>query len=294
MTNEELVCLIKSGNNEKMADLYKQNTGLINRIVKKYAGYEDAEDLRQEAFIGLCNAVQLYDLGYETAFSTYAAYWIKQACMHYIETCSGVIRIPSHQRQRIARYRKSLSQFEMSFGRAPSPAELMAALEVDAQQLEQIKKDAAALSVKSMSDPVGDESDQDSVTLGDTIADSIDHIEAVTDQVQNEQLAAVLWSLVDALETDEAAVIRAKYIDGLQYEQIAQRCGLSCASRARNISTKAMNKLRNNGRTKLKPYYDELSVMSYQCTGLQYFKNHRTSSPERAVLMMGSKIVQYK
>lgn len=62
MTNEELVARIRAGvdETENMLKLWQQNRGLIHTIARKYAAYEDIEDLEQQGYIGLCDAVQGY------------------------------------------------------------------------------------------------------------------------------------------------------------------------------------------------------------------------------------------
>lgn len=290
MTNEQLVLLIQGGNDDKLIDLYRQNKGLIQKVVRKYAGYEDVEDLQQEAFFGLCNAAKLFKHDSGTAFSTYVVYWIKQSCLRYIENSGGVIRVPAHQRQRIAKYKSTLNNFRMQFARDPSPAELMAVLSIDRDQLEQLKKDALALSVRSMEETITVDGSADPVTLGDTIADPVDHIEAATDQIQNEQLAAVLWSLVEELQTEEKAAIKARYIDGLQYEQIAEKIGLKDAGSAKAATNKALNVLRRKeSREQLKPYYEcsgYIYGLGLSANGLYHFRRTFTSGTELAALQL--------
>ena len=59
MTNEQLVALIRAGDNEaeNMLVLWQQNKGFIYKIAMKYQGYAEIEDLLQEGYLGLCEAV---------------------------------------------------------------------------------------------------------------------------------------------------------------------------------------------------------------------------------------------
>ena len=67
---------------------------LIKRIVKPYTAYENMEDLLQEAYFGLWEAVQHYETSENVLFMTYAGYWLRQVIQRYIENCGSVIRIP--------------------------------------------------------------------------------------------------------------------------------------------------------------------------------------------------------
>ena len=98
LSNEELVILIKNGENEayNMLKLWKQNEKLIYKFAKKYTGFAELCDLMQEAYLGLCEAVRFFDCSKGFAFTTYLRYWIKHKITRYIDECCHTIRIPSN------------------------------------------------------------------------------------------------------------------------------------------------------------------------------------------------------
>ena len=78
MDNETLVKLIQQGQDvkENMGRLYEHNKGLIYRIIKRYAYIDcmtDTEDLMQQAYIFLVEAVEGYEPRPDALFFTYAA-----------------------------------------------------------------------------------------------------------------------------------------------------------------------------------------------------------------------------
>ena len=89
MTNEQIVQQIQNGSDvtDNMRMLYEQNLPLIRKIVKPYTTYEDMEDLLQEAYFGLLQAVQHYKMGENTLFMTYALYTKMWLCNSYIGWC---------------------------------------------------------------------------------------------------------------------------------------------------------------------------------------------------------------
>ena len=97
MTNEQIVEKIRCGYSvtDNMQLLYEKNMPLIKRIVKPYTAYENMEDLLQEAYFGLWEAVQHYETSENVLFMTYAGYWLRQVIQRYIENCGSVIRIPT-------------------------------------------------------------------------------------------------------------------------------------------------------------------------------------------------------
>ena len=126
MTNEELVARIRNRIDaaECMAQLWQQNRAFVAKIAKRYAAYEDIEDLMQEGFIGLCNAVECYDSDGGAKFLTYAAYWIQQAMLRYMAKYSSVVELPQDVRTKINRLRKFEREYTAEWGREPTEKEI--------------------------------------------------------------------------------------------------------------------------------------------------------------------------
>ena len=114
MTNEQIVSEIQNGYSvtDHMQLLYENNLPLIKKFVKPYVTYECMEDLLQEAYFGLWQAVQHYESSENVLFMTYARFWIVQSVQRYLEKCGSIVRIPSHTRQKIARYRKAVEKIQ--------------------------------------------------------------------------------------------------------------------------------------------------------------------------------------
>lgn len=76
MTNEQLVVRIQAGEETaaNMLQLWQQNKGFVASIAKKYRGYAEMEDLMQEGYIGLNDAVAHYKEGKGALFTSYAAF----------------------------------------------------------------------------------------------------------------------------------------------------------------------------------------------------------------------------
>ena len=60
VTTEQLVALIRAGENEadNMLKLWNRNKGFVFKTAKKYSGYAEMDDLMQEGYLGLCEAVR--------------------------------------------------------------------------------------------------------------------------------------------------------------------------------------------------------------------------------------------
>lgn len=286
MTNEEIVEKIRSGENvsENIERLYLQNEGLIGKVASRYIGREDFEDLKQEGYFGLMTALELWSPEGGASFSSYAFLWIKATIKRYIENNGLVVRLSSHQLERIHKYKQAVERFCQSFGRNPSSRELAFYLGIAPDEVDKIKRDAQFLNVRSFNETIGDD---ESLTLGDTIEDEKNGVEDALEEIQNEELSLLLWSLVDTLEENESEVLRERYKEGLTLQTCGDKLGLQ-KEEVHQIEIKALRKMRKPSiRRQLEPYIEErvFSIASHT-TGLETFRRTGTSAPERAVLFI--------
>lgn len=283
MTNEELALKIQSeeNNSETIEQLYKQNTGLIWKAALALSAYEDPEDLSQEGYFGLITAARLWREDRGANFATYAAYWIRQAMTRYIECSGSVIRISANRRERIQQYKKAVSSFQMNFGRDPSSCELAALLGADRDQIEELRSDALALFPRSISEPIGSDGE---ITLGEIIQDPRDEIGDLLEEIQREELSALLWKLVDDLGGRQADIIRKRYKEGLTLKSCGEALGISIEG-ARQIEKNALRKMKRPGiKKQLRPYIDEETASLAYHSSLGSFRRTWSSAPEKAVI----------
>ncbi len=179
MSNEQLVEQIRNGNyvTENMQRLYENNLPLLRKFIKPYIHLEPEEDLLQEAFFGLHEAVQHYESSENVLFMTYAYYWIRQSVVKYIENCGSIIRWPAGFKQKMNRYNKSVREFVQEYGRFPTDWEMAEALGISLQEVGKIK--IALQEVASLEAPVSEDGE---LTLGDCIADKYSLEDDVIDE----------------------------------------------------------------------------------------------------------------
>ena len=118
----------------------------------------------QEAYFGLWEAVQHYETSENVRFMTYAEYWVKQSVQRYLEKCGSTVRIPSHTRQRIGRYKKTVQELEQELGRVPTDNEIADKMRVSVKLLPELK--IRMQGVASLDTLLADDN---SLTFADTI-----------------------------------------------------------------------------------------------------------------------------
>ena len=134
MTNEQLVELLQMGVDVKknMESLYQQNKAIITKICKPYAQTEPLEDLLQQSYFGLVEAVRRYDASAGYKFMSYSQYWIEQSIRKYLISSGRLIKIPSYMNNLIFRYRRFLSVYGADHaGLLPPDEEIRQELGID-------------------------------------------------------------------------------------------------------------------------------------------------------------------
>lgn len=286
MSNEELVKKIQQGINQtdNMEQLYSQNRGYIFKIAKKYAHVCDIEDLMQEAYFGLYEAVQRYEDTAGVLFMSYASYWVRQSIIRYLENNGLTVRMPCHLYNKIIRYKSLISAYEMQLGRKPTDKELRGHLEVSQQVLEGIKKAYHEFYGISSIDELIPGTDGD-MQFSEVIADPNTDIEnSVVDGMIEESKRTELWQIVkDNVTPEQNTVITARYRKNMTLEATGQLIGKS-KDMARNLEGQALRKLRLRRITRLIEEKFEVNYAKAYRGSVSSFKNTGTSITEYIAL----------
>ena len=163
-----LAKLVERGDRAAKERMINSNLRLVISIAKRYQGHDlPLLDLIQEGVIGLNRAVEKFDWRRGYKFSTYATWWIRQACQRAISGQSATIRVPTHVHERRVKLARHATQLEAKLGRAPAREELAEATGLSLQHVEEAL-DAAEAPI-SLNQRVGSDGDGE---FGELFADS--------------------------------------------------------------------------------------------------------------------------
>ena len=236
----ELSKRVERGDREAKERMINSNLRLVISIAKRYQGHGlPLGDLVQEGVIGLNRAVEKFDWRRGYKFSTYATWWIRQACQRAVSNQSTTIRVPTHVHERRLKLGRAATQLETKLGRPATRPELAEASGLSLQHVDEAL-DAADAPV-SLNQSIGN--DADGGELGDLFRDPTagDPADEASDSVRRLEVRRALEKLPER----ERRILELRFgFDGeaASLEAIGKELGLT-RERVRQLEGAAMRTL---------------------------------------------------
>lgn len=232
---------VRRGDKEARKKMIQANLRLVVSIAKRYAYLGvPLMDLIEEGNVGLMKAVEKFSPRRGFRFSTYAAWWIKQAISRSIFDQGKIIRIPVYMNEQINRWKKVNEELSQKLKRIPSSAEIAKAMKISVKKVEETSK--WMTKVTSLEAPVGEEGQGEMIDLVEDEKSASPDSE-LTHFIDKERINGLL-EIMDEREK-EILDLRFGLADGTSHTlaEVAERLKLS-RERIRQIEERALYKLR--------------------------------------------------
>ena len=251
--------------------LFQANLRFVVHLAKRYRWSEMSTlDLIQEGNIGLLHAVEKFDHRKGARFSTYAAWWIKQAIGRAVAQQARPVRLPENQIQSINDINSIRRWLESEEGREADPAEI--ALETGLLSAEDVAKIQTALGDDKSVDPSLEKrwreaadkvsglmglsrevvslakpaDDEDGRSLEEQLKDRSNPEPDII--IHRKQINSKICEIMDCLDEMERKVMMMRFglLDGseMTVEEVAEELDITPA-RVKQLETKALRSLRH-------------------------------------------------
>ena len=192
---------------EAKQKLVKSNLKLVVNIARKtvQVSHLPMIDLIQEGNLGLMVAVEKFDykLGYR--FSTYAAWWIKQAIFKAISEQSHCVKIPVYIQETLSKFSKVKASLEQKYNTQVKNEDVAKQMNISAEKIDTF----LGAYTKSLSlDASFELNSGNEVTLSDIIEDP--NASAYAD-IEYENLKKDINTVISHLKEREQAVVRMRF-----------------------------------------------------------------------------------
>lgn len=245
LTREQEVALfsrLAAGDSSARSEIVEANLRFVIKIAIGFSGRGvPLSDLIQEGNIGLLDVVDKFDYTRGFRFSTYAAFWIKQAIQLALRKQCNVIRLPIRKSRFLGHLNEAISNFTQSHGHPPSTRELALVMDTDETKLEQL------IALRDSVLSLDCESDEEGAQLLQKLRDDItpSPYQRCLDSEKRQHVSEAL----DLLSEKEQRVLRLRYGLGngssLSLRSTSKIVGMSQEG-VRRVERKALRKLRRS------------------------------------------------
>ena len=237
----ELARKIKAGDEAAKQKLIKANLRLVVKIAHDFKGLGlPLLDLISEGNIGLMRAAEKFDPTKGAKFSSYSAWWIKQAMRRALSQKSRTIRVPVASAGKINKIRAAKVQLSEKYGRMPTDNEIASHLELTKRTIQGLR--LADLKTFSMHDPIqkGEDGNFEDI-IPDSAAATPDDIIEDSETIQR------VKGLIYNLDERERIILIMRYgLDGNRpktLEEVSVIIGRT-RERVRQIQMQSLKKLK--------------------------------------------------
>jgi len=180
---------------------------------------EPIDDLVQVASLGLLNAIDRFEPGRGTKFTSFAAPTILGELKRHFRDKGWALHVPRDLQERALALSRANERLSHDLGRSPTLSELANALGCGVEQVVEASEVAHSYAPASLDAPVSREAEE-SATLVDLIGREDDRFALA----ESREVIAGTWRSLSELERQ---VIALRFVDGLTQREIGERIGYS-------------------------------------------------------------------
>ena len=193
---------------------------LATQLARRYhRGDVPLEDLVQVASLGLLNAIDRFDPGRGTAFSSFAVPTIAGELKRHFRDKAWSVRVPRDLNELALRVDRTTELLAHRPGRMPTVSDIADHLDITVEEVLEAREAAAAYRADSLDRPAA-EDDEDGARLVDVLGGD-------DPGFGRAEQSATLERLMRALTDRQRELVRLRFGEDLTQSEIGERVGLS-------------------------------------------------------------------
>jgi RNA polymerase sigma-B factor len=210
-----------SGDLAARAELTERFMPLARDLALRYRYTDEpVEDLTQVAYLGLLKAIDRFDAGRGTRFTSYAVPTILGELKRHFRDKGWALRVPRDMQERVMAVNKESEILAKRLGRSPSVREIAERLGCSAEDVLEAREAANSYEAASLDAPVGGADPDDAPTVSDTIGS----VDGGYELIESRDAIAGAWR---ALPERERRVLHLRFVEDLTQREIGDRIGVS-------------------------------------------------------------------
>jgi RNA polymerase sigma-B factor len=215
-----LVRYHREGDAAAREQLVERFLPLARQLARRYQrGGEQLDDLVQVASLGLLKAIDRFDPGRETAFSSFAVPTILGELKRHFRDKGWAVRVPRDLQELAVKVDRVADDMARELGRAPTPSEIAERIGATLEQVLEAREASAAYRAVSLDRPRTDDEEG-----GDSYAEAVG---AEDPGFKLAEASATVERLMRVLSEREREVLRLRFEEDLTQSEIGARIGVS-------------------------------------------------------------------
>ena len=209
---------------------------LARKLARRYVGREPFDDLLQVASIGLLRAIERFEPGRGTAFSSFAVPTILGELKRHFRDTGWFVHVPRGLQELALKVQEAEQNLSAKTGRSPNAQDLALYLEVSVEDVVEALQAAAGHHFTSLYAELSDR-DGERVALADAFGEEDARFQLIED-------AVTIAAAARGLSGRERYVLGLYFLEDQSQAQIAKQIGVSQMQVSR-ILRRALERLRH-------------------------------------------------
>lgn len=208
-------------------EIIREHQGLVRHFIHVHDP-DLREDLIQMGNIGLLHAISNFDLGRDTAFSTFAGTHIRGEISHFLRDQQRPIRIPRTLQDNMKKINSAIESLTSSLERSPTVREISDSCGIDSGSILEALETVNATDMKTLSEP-----------------DSWDWAPTADSGYESAEAWLTVAPALELLPENDRRLLGMRFFQGLSQSEIAQITGMHQVAVGRRI-TQILSELRRD------------------------------------------------